>query len=126
MKAIRLHSRGGPESLRFEDAPTPRPGAGEVLVRVRAAAVTPTELLWVPTAAREVTAAPRPCSRMPIPAGDLPFVRRTEAIAAHPRRHPLGGVAVEVGGGGEHAREQERRIDRGQFALPDPPARLDV
>src|ERR671936_476228 len=49
MKAIRLHARGGPESLRFEDAPTPQPGPGEVLVRVRAAAVTPTELLWVPT-----------------------------------------------------------------------------
>src|SRR5262249_36431290 len=49
MKAIRLHARGGPESLRFDDAPTPRPGPGEVLVRVRAAAVTPTELLWVPT-----------------------------------------------------------------------------
>src|SRR3954466_8105940 len=49
MKAIRLHARGGPESLRFEDAPTPRPGAGEILVRVRAAAVTPTELLWAPT-----------------------------------------------------------------------------
>ena len=38
MKAIRLHARGGPESLRFEDAPAPRPGPGEVLVRVRAAA----------------------------------------------------------------------------------------
>src|SRR6516162_11678198 len=49
MKAIRLHARGGPESLRFEDAPTPRPGPGEVLVRVCAAGVTPTELLWVPT-----------------------------------------------------------------------------
>jgi len=49
MKAIRLHARGGPESLRFEDAPTPRPGPGEVLVRVRAAAVTLTELLWVTT-----------------------------------------------------------------------------
>lgn len=48
MKAIRLQARG-PESLRFEDAPTPRPGPGEVLVRVCAAAVTPTELLWVPT-----------------------------------------------------------------------------
>ncbi len=45
MKAIRLHARGGPESLRVEDAPTPHPGVGEVLVRVRAAAVTPTELL---------------------------------------------------------------------------------
>jgi NADPH:quinone reductase-like Zn-dependent oxidoreductase len=27
----------------------PRPGAGEILVRVRAAAITPTELLWSPT-----------------------------------------------------------------------------
>jgi NADPH:quinone reductase-like Zn-dependent oxidoreductase len=49
MKAIRLHARGGPESLRFEEARTPRPGPGEVLVQVHAAAVTPTELLWAPT-----------------------------------------------------------------------------
>src|SRR5436190_983203 len=39
MKAIRLYARGGPESLRFENAPAPRPGPGELLVRVRAAAV---------------------------------------------------------------------------------------
>jgi NADPH:quinone reductase-like Zn-dependent oxidoreductase len=38
MKAIRLHARGGPELLRFEGAPAPPPGPGEVLVRVRAAA----------------------------------------------------------------------------------------
>ena len=49
MKAIRLRTRGGPESLAFKDAPTPCPGPGEVLVRVHAAAVTPSELLWVPT-----------------------------------------------------------------------------
>jgi NADPH:quinone reductase-like Zn-dependent oxidoreductase len=46
MKAIRLHARGGPEVFTYEDAPQPRPGAGEVLVRVHGAAVTPTELLW--------------------------------------------------------------------------------
>src|ERR1700758_1097232 len=64
MKAIRLHARGGPESLRFEDAPTPRPGPGEVLVRVRAAAVTPTELLWGPTwTTRE--GGPRPLPVIP-------------------------------------------------------------
>jgi NADPH:quinone reductase-like Zn-dependent oxidoreductase len=49
MKAIRLHARGGPEAFTYEDAPRPRPGAGEVLVRVHGAAVTPTELLWQPT-----------------------------------------------------------------------------
>jgi NADPH:quinone reductase-like Zn-dependent oxidoreductase len=49
MKAIRLHARGGPEAFTYEDAPQPRPGAGEVLVRVHGAAVTPTELLWPPT-----------------------------------------------------------------------------
>src|SRR5215471_7912843 len=49
MKAIRLHIRGGPEALVYEEAPQPHPQAGEVLVRVHAAAVTPTELLWGPT-----------------------------------------------------------------------------
>ena len=41
MKAIRQHARGGPESLRYEDAPKPSPRAGEVLVRGRAAGVIP-------------------------------------------------------------------------------------
>lgn len=49
MKAIRLHTRGGPEAFAYEDAPQPRPGDGEVLVRVHAAGVIPTELSWVPT-----------------------------------------------------------------------------
>ncbi|WP_458248195.1 NADP-dependent oxidoreductase [Streptomyces sp. MAI_2237] len=41
MKAVRLHEHGGPEVLRYEDAPIPEPGAGEVLVRVHAAGVNP-------------------------------------------------------------------------------------
>lgn len=41
MKAIRFHQFGAPEVLRFEQAPSPTPGRGEVLVRVRAAAVNP-------------------------------------------------------------------------------------
>src|SRR5436305_3589034 len=64
MKAVRLYSRGGPEALRFEDAPTPRPGPGEVLVRVRAAGVTPTELLWAPTWTTR-DGAPRPLPVIP-------------------------------------------------------------
>ncbi len=39
MHAVRLHAAGGPEVLRYEEAPTPMPGAGEVLVRLRAIGV---------------------------------------------------------------------------------------
>ncbi|HXI65143.1 MAG TPA: NADP-dependent oxidoreductase [Gemmatimonadales bacterium] len=46
MKAVRLHRRGGPEQLMYEDAPKPIPGAGDALVRVHACAITPTELSW--------------------------------------------------------------------------------
>ncbi len=46
MKAIRSHTRGGPETLVYEDGPEPRIAAGEALVRVHAAAITPTELTW--------------------------------------------------------------------------------
>ena len=49
MKAVFLKARGGPEALVLADAPTPAPGSGEVLVRVHASAVTPTELEWLPT-----------------------------------------------------------------------------
>jgi len=49
MKAISLRSRGGPEALTYGEAQQPRPGEGEVLVRVHAAGVIQTELSWVPT-----------------------------------------------------------------------------
>ncbi len=39
MKAIRIHENGGPEVLRFEEIPAPRPGDGEALVAVEAIGV---------------------------------------------------------------------------------------
>jgi len=33
MKAVVIHAYGGPEVLRYEDAPTPEPSDGDVLVR---------------------------------------------------------------------------------------------
>ena len=39
MKAIRIHTHGGPEVLQLDEAPAPAPKAGEVLVRVKAAGV---------------------------------------------------------------------------------------
>lgn len=41
MKAIVVHEFGGPEVLKFEDIPTPKPAAGQVLVRVHGVGVNP-------------------------------------------------------------------------------------
>jgi NADPH2:quinone reductase len=41
MKAIVVHEFGGPEVLKLEEDPTPKPAAGQVLVRVHAVGVNP-------------------------------------------------------------------------------------
>lgn len=41
MKAIMVHEFGGPEVLKYEDVPTPKPAGGQVLVRVHGAGVNP-------------------------------------------------------------------------------------
>ena len=41
MKAIRVHEFGGPEVLRFEEVPDPKPSPGEVVVAVKAAGMNP-------------------------------------------------------------------------------------
>jgi NADPH2:quinone reductase len=41
MKAIQVHKFGGPEVLEIHEIPTPQPGPGQTLVRVRAAGVNP-------------------------------------------------------------------------------------
>jgi len=43
VKAIRVTAFGGPEVLRLEEVPTPKPGPGEVLVRIHAVGVNPVE-----------------------------------------------------------------------------------
>jgi NADPH:quinone reductase-like Zn-dependent oxidoreductase len=49
MNAVYFNRRGGPEALVYGAVTMPGAGEGEIVVRVRAAAVTPTELLWMPT-----------------------------------------------------------------------------
>ncbi len=46
MKAVRIHEDGGPEVLRYEDAPDPVPGAGEVLIELRAASLNHLDI-WI-------------------------------------------------------------------------------
>jgi NADPH:quinone reductase-like Zn-dependent oxidoreductase len=74
MMALRAHTRGGPEVLVYESAPRPAPGVGEVVIAVRAAAITFDELAWPETWA----------------AGG---VDRTPVILSH----EFSGVVAEVG-----------------------------
>src|SRR5215467_15623749 len=67
MKAIRIHGRGGPDHLVYEDAPQPHPGPGEVLVRIHTTGVIATELEWDETY-QTATGSPR---TLPIPGRDL-------------------------------------------------------
>ena len=47
MKALLSNQPGGPETLRIEDVGEPRPGAGELLVRVRACAINFPDVLII-------------------------------------------------------------------------------
>jgi NADPH:quinone reductase-like Zn-dependent oxidoreductase len=46
VKAVRIHSDGGPEVLRYEDAPDPEPGPEDVLVELRAASLNHLDV-WI-------------------------------------------------------------------------------
>jgi zinc-binding alcohol dehydrogenase/oxidoreductase len=46
VKAVRIHEDGGPEVLRYEDAPDPVPAEGEVLVELRAASLNHLDI-WI-------------------------------------------------------------------------------
>jgi NADPH:quinone reductase-like Zn-dependent oxidoreductase len=46
VKAVRIHEDGGPEVLRYEDAPDPVPGTGHVLIALRAASLNHLDV-WV-------------------------------------------------------------------------------
>ena len=64
MKAIRLHSRGGPEGLDYEEAPIPVLRQGDALIEVQAAGITPTEFTWNST-----FTSPDKMERLPIVPG---------------------------------------------------------
>jgi NADPH2:quinone reductase len=59
MKAIRVQRFGGPEVLELADVPDPRPGPGQVLVRIRAAGVNPVDT-YIRAAAHGYAGGPLP------------------------------------------------------------------
>jgi len=77
MKSAWVVDSAGAPSLQQAETPKPRPQQGEVLVQVRAAGVTPTELLWSTTSQRKDGSA------------------RTHAIPGH----EFSGVIAETGSG---------------------------
>jgi NADPH:quinone reductase-like Zn-dependent oxidoreductase len=85
MLAVRLHAPGDPARLVAEQLPTPRPGAGEALVRIHAAAITRNELAW--------------------PADRLPAIPSYE----------FSGVVAAVGPGVEQVRVGEAVYALGDF-----------
>jgi NADPH:quinone reductase-like Zn-dependent oxidoreductase len=92
MKAIRIHEDGGPEVLRYEDAPDPVPQPGEVLVRLRAASLNHLDL-WV---RKGLPSVPKPRILGADGAGTLD---NGERVVINPAlEHPDGRITVV----GEH------------------------
>ena len=84
MKAIRVHEFGPPEVMRLEEVPNLRPGAGQVVVRVKAAGVNPSD-----TYTRSGGYGRRP---------SLPFTPGSDA----------GGVVESVGAGVDRVKPGDR------------------
>ncbi len=87
MNAIRLHEHGGPEVLRHDKVPIPKPEPGEVLVRVHAVGANPPDW-YLRDGLRNIPPETRPKFDLPvIPGTDISGV--VEAVAAD-----VDGLAV--------------------------------
>jgi NADPH:quinone reductase-like Zn-dependent oxidoreductase len=97
MKCIELTDSTDSPALIEKDVPRPRPREGEVLARVHAAGVTPTELAWYPTSRMEDGG------------------KRTGAVPSH----EFSGVVAEIGEGvtGLSAGTPDERVKRAFFIV---------
>lgn len=96
MLAAVYRGTGGSEVIAFEERPTPDPGEGQILVRVRATALNRADLLQ-----RQ--------GRYPVPVGwptDIPgleYAGVVEATGPGATRHAVGSRVMGLVGGGAHA-----------------------
>jgi NADPH2:quinone reductase len=91
MKAVRVSEFGGPEMLKIQDVPDPKPDSGQVLVRVEAAGINP-----VDTYIRSGTYARKP---------KLPYTPGTDG----------GGVIEAVGSNIKHFKVGDRVYSNGSL-----------
>lgn len=110
MKAIVVRAFGGPDVLKVEEVPAPSPGAGQLLIRVKAVGVNP-----VDTYIRSGTYARKP--NLPYtPHADIAGV--VEAVGANVTTHRIGDrvyAFMTDAGGAELAVADEWQVRR----LPD-------
>jgi NADPH2:quinone reductase len=109
MKAIQIVSLDGPDAVQFNDVPTPEPGEGQVLIRVRASGVSFPELLQ--TRGLYQFKPPLPFVPGSEVAGDIVSAPDGSGFAPGDRVAAM----VMLGGFGEYALGT---LD-GTFALPD-------
>jgi putative PIG3 family NAD(P)H quinone oxidoreductase len=96
MKAVVIPRPGGPEVLEILEVPQPRPGAGEILVRVRASALNRADLLQ-----RQGRYPAPPGAPQEIPG--LEFAGEVAEAGAQARRWKPGQRVFGIVGGGAHA-----------------------
>ena len=110
MRAVVLHSHGGPEVLTIEEVPDPEPGPEEVLVEIRSTAVNRADLL------QRMGFYPNPFPEaLEIPGLELAGIVR--AIGERVRLWHLGDEVMAITGGGGYA---ERAVihERQLMAVP--------
>src|SRR5450631_1226268 len=111
MTAVGISKPGGPEVLLPETRPVPKPGPGEILIKVRAARVNP------PDVAQRSGAYPPPLGASDLPG--LEVAGEVAALGAGAIRHKLGDKVMSLVAGGGYA---QYCIAQDAQAMPIPAA----
>ena len=114
MTAIEISTPGGPEVLRSNSVPTPRPGPGQILVKVAAAGVNRPDLM------QRAGSYPPPPGHSPLPG--LEVAGEVAALGEGVTRWKRGDKVCALVNGGGYA---EYCIAEEPIALPIPPS-LDM
>lgn len=118
MRAVVLHSYGGPEVLTIEEVADPVPGPDEVLVRVAATALNRADLL------QRMGLYPDPRKAQPEIPG-LEFAGTVEAVGSRARMWTIGDRVMGIEAGGAYA-ERIATHERQLLAVPDSLDLLDA